>query len=44
MISSWGATGQKFNEVIDEVQVWNRAITEDEIIQSMGDLTRIAVD
>ncbi len=44
MIGSWGATGQKFNGVIDEVQVWDRAITEDEIIQSMGDMTKIAVD
>jgi len=40
MVGSWGATGQKFNGSIDEVQVWNRAITEAEIIQSMGDLTK----
>lgn len=44
MIGSWGATGQKFNGMIDEVQVWNRAITEDEIEQSMTDMTKLAVD
>jgi hypothetical protein len=38
MIGSWGNTGQKFRGLIDEVQVWNRALTEDEILQSMGDL------
>ena len=43
MIGSWGATGQKFNGAIDEVAVWNRALTEDEIEQSMGDLAA-AVD
>jgi hypothetical protein len=44
MIGSWGATGQKFNGLIDEVQVWNRALTEKEIQDSMGDLTAAAVD
>ena len=43
MIGSWGATGQKFNGAIDEVAVWDRALTEDEIEQSMGDLAA-AVD
>jgi hypothetical protein len=44
MIGSWGATGQKFNGLIDEVQVWDRALTETEILQSMEDLTKLAVD
>jgi len=44
MIGSWGATGQKFNGIIDEVQVWNRALTEKEIADSMGDLTALSVD
>jgi len=35
MIGSWGATGQKFNGTIDEVQVWNRALSEAEIGESM---------
>jgi hypothetical protein len=44
MIGSWGATGQKFNGLIDEVQVWDKALTEREIKESMGDLTATAVD
>ena len=45
MIGSWSTSGQKFNGVIDEVQVWNRALTESEIQQSMGDfIAGIAVD
>ena len=43
-IGSWGPTGQKFNGTIDEVQVWDRALTEDEILESMEDLTAFAVD
>ena len=35
MIGSWGGTGQKFNGTIDEVQVWNRALSEAEIGESM---------
>ena len=35
MVGSWGATGQKFNGLIDEVMVWDRALTEAEIEQSM---------
>ena len=35
MVGSWGATGQKFNGLIDEVMVWERALTEAEIEQSM---------
>ena len=46
MIGSWGASGQKFNGTIDEVQVWNKPLTEDEIKQSMQDLMKLgaAVD
>lgn len=44
MIGSWGGTGQKFNGIIDEVQVWDRALSEKEIKDSMGDLTAEAVD
>jgi hypothetical protein len=43
MIGSWGATGQKFNGTIDEVQVWNRALSEAEIRESMGNIAT-AVD
>jgi hypothetical protein len=39
MIGSWGATGQKFNGVIDEVQVWDKALSVAEIAESMGNLT-----
>ena len=38
MVGSWGATGQKFNGAIDEVQVWDRALTEKEIQATMGDI------
>ncbi len=45
MIGSWSTSGQKFNGIIDEVQVWDRALTEREIQQSMEDLTKgFAVD
>jgi len=44
MIGSWGTSGQKFNGIIDEVQVWDRALTESEISQSMGELTALSVD
>jgi len=43
MIGSWGSTGQKFNGVIDEVQVWEKALSEAEIIESMEDIT-VAVE
>ena len=38
MVGSWGARGQKFNGAIDEVQVWDRALTEKEIQATMGDI------
>lgn len=44
MIGSWGTSGQKFNGLIDEVQVWDRALSENEIQESMEDLTSFAVD
>jgi len=44
MIGSWGATGQKYNGAIDEVQVWHRALSPQEIKESMGDMTKIAVE
>jgi len=45
MIGSWGGTGQKFNGLIDEVQVWNRALSEKDIQDSMLELTKaFAVD
>ena len=44
MIGSWGNTGQKFNGIIDEVTVWDRALSEDDIARSMEDLTALAVD
>jgi hypothetical protein len=42
MVGSWGATGQKFNGLIDEVQIWHKALSEAEIKQSMEDLTKLA--
>ncbi|MEK7395992.1 MAG: LamG domain-containing protein [Candidatus Poribacteria bacterium] len=42
MIGSWGTTGQKFNGVIDEVQIWDRALSAAEIKDSMGDLKKSA--
>ncbi len=45
MIGSWGTSGQKFNGIIDEVQIWDRVLTEDEIQASMADLiSSVAVD
>lgn len=43
-IGSWGPTGQKFNGIIDEVQIWDRALDEDEILASMGDISALAVN
>ena len=43
MVGSWGATGQKFNGAIDEVTVWDRALSEADIKQSMEDLTALPV-
>ena len=42
MIGSWGTSGQKFNGVIDEVQIWDRALSEAEIRESMESI--VAVD
>ena len=39
MVGSWGATGQKFNGMIDEVQVWDKALSEAEIKDSMANLS-----
>ncbi len=44
MVGSWGATGQKFNGIIDEVMVWDRALSEDDIKRSMEDLATAPVD
>ena len=45
VIGSWGTRQQYFNGIIDEVQVWNRALSEDEILQSMENLMdTLAVD
>ncbi|MDE0635003.1 MAG: LamG domain-containing protein [Candidatus Poribacteria bacterium] len=35
MVGSWGPNGQKFNGLIDVVMVWDRALSEAEIKQSM---------
>lgn len=43
-IAAWRAGNQRFNGAIDEVQVWGRALTEDEIQQSMGEFGSIAVN
>ncbi|MCG9130641.1 LamG domain-containing protein [Candidatus Poribacteria bacterium] len=44
IVGSWGNTGQRFNGVIDEVTVWDRALSEDDIARSMEDLTALPVD
>lgn len=44
MIGSWGNTGQKFNGIIDEVAVWDRALSEADIQRSMEDLSAAPVD
>ena len=31
IVGSWGPNGQKFNGLIDEVMVWDRSLTENEI-------------
>ncbi len=45
-IGAWRANYQRFNGTIDEVQVWNRALSDDEILDSMERLSSIinAVD
>ena len=43
MVGSWGNTGQKFNGLIDEVMVWDKALSEKEIELSM-DPNAAAVD
>lgn len=35
MVGSWGPNGQKFNGLIDEVMLWDRALSEKEIEFSM---------
>ncbi len=35
MVGSWGPNAQKFNGLIDEVMLWDRALTEKEIAFSM---------
>ena len=44
IVGSWGNTGQRFNGIIDEVTVWDRALSEDDIKRSMDDLTNLPVD
>ncbi|MDP7280404.1 MAG: hypothetical protein QGG39_11050, partial [Candidatus Poribacteria bacterium] len=44
MIGSWGATGQKFNGLIDEVQIWDRALSEKDIKASMDELAAAPVE
>ena len=44
MIGSWGATGQKFNGLIDEVQIWDRALSAKDIKASMEELAAASVE
>jgi len=44
IIGSWGTSGQRFRGVIDEVQIWNRALDEDDILASMLDISAVAVE
>ncbi len=44
IIGSWGTSGQKFNGAIDEVQIWDRALDEDDILASMLDISAVAVE
>ena len=44
IIGSWGTSGQRFNGVIDEVQLWHRALSEQEIQESMEYLIAFPVE
>ena len=44
MIGSWGAASQKFNGLIDEVQIWDRALSEKDIKASMDELAAASVE
>ena len=44
MIGSWGAAGQKFNGLIDEVQIWDRALSAKDINASMDELATASVE
>jgi hypothetical protein len=44
MIGSWAATGQKYNGMVDEVQIWYRALSPQEVKDSMNDMTKLAVE
>ena len=44
MIGSWGATGQKFNGLIDEVQIWDRALSAKDINASMDEVATASVE
>ena len=44
IVGSWGTSGQKFNGLIDEVQIWGRALSENDVQDSMLDLMTFAVD
>ena len=44
MVGSWGPNNRKFNGLIDEVMVWQRALSEAEIEQSMEPGGAAAVD
>ena len=35
VVGSWTETGQYFDDLIDEVRLWHRALTEKEIAESM---------
>ena len=42
IIGSWGTSGQRFRGLIDEVQIWGRALSEAEIEQSMQNLKDVS--
>ena len=44
IVGSWGTSGQRFNGIIDEVMVWDRALSENDIERSMEDLSTFPVD
>lgn len=43
-VGAWRPSNQRFNGAIDEVQVWGRALSENEIEQSMGEFGSQAVN
>ena len=39
IVGSWGSSGQRFNGLIDDVQIWGRALSEADVAESMLELS-----